>query len=348
MSLRATGEGHISSIVFRRGVIDKDNRIIIETASPVSRRLKIVEDPDFERATFRQTLADTGALSEFAESVLDRLGERFTPRELGVEIERTRQIHDAPEGWQECLENMFCVARSNYKMIVPEDAEASEIVIFPMSENESRGIEDLRLVRFTDEDGSMCYYGTYTAFNGYKTFPTLLETHDFRNLEIHTMNGRHAKNKGMALFLACRPLKIVEDPDFERATFRQTLADTGALSEFAESVLDRLGERFTPRELGVEIERTRQIHDAPEGWQECLENMFCVARSNYKMIVPEDAEASEIVIFPMSENESRGIEDLRLVRFTDDDGSVCYYGTPTRRSSRPPTKTVSRRVRPAF
>ena len=95
---------------------------------------------------------------------------------------------------------MFCVARSNHKVIIPEDAEASEIVIFPMSENESRGIEDLRLVRFTDEDGSVRYYGTYTAFNGYKTFPTVLETHDFRTLEIHTMNGRRAMNKGMALF----------------------------------------------------------------------------------------------------------------------------------------------------
>ncbi|MFB3110897.1 MAG: glycoside hydrolase family 130 protein, partial [Gemmatimonadales bacterium] len=200
MSLRATGEGHISSIVFRRGVIDKDNHIIIETASSVSRRLKIVEDPDFERATFRQTLADIGALSEFAESVLARLGERFTLRELGAEIERTCQIHDSPEGEQECSENMFCVARSNYKVIVPEDAEASEIVIFPMSETESRGIEDLRLVRFTDEDGSVRYFGTYTAFNGYKTFPTVIETHDFRTLEIHTMSGRHAKNKGMALF----------------------------------------------------------------------------------------------------------------------------------------------------
>ncbi|MEE8551206.1 MAG: glycoside hydrolase family 130 protein [Gemmatimonadota bacterium] len=200
MSLRATGEGHISSIVFRRGVIDRDNRIIIETASPVGRRLKIVEDPDFERATFRQTLADAGALSEFAEGVLARLGERFTLRELGAEIDGARQIHDSPEGWQECLENMFCVARSNYKLIVPDDAEASEIVIFPMSENESRGIEDLRLVRFTDDDGSVCYYGTYTAFNGYKIFPTLLKTLDFRTVEIHTMNGRQAKNKGMALF----------------------------------------------------------------------------------------------------------------------------------------------------
>jgi len=41
MSLRATGEGHVSSIVFRRGVIDAENNIILEQGSPYSRPLKV-------------------------------------------------------------------------------------------------------------------------------------------------------------------------------------------------------------------------------------------------------------------------------------------------------------------
>ena len=95
---------------------------------------------------------------------------------------------------------MLYLARSNYKLLLPEGTYASEIVIFPSSENESRGIEDVRLVRFTDDDGSERLYGTYTAYNGYATFPTLLETTDQRIIDIRTMYGRYAKNKGMALF----------------------------------------------------------------------------------------------------------------------------------------------------
>ncbi|MCZ6685878.1 MAG: glycoside hydrolase family 130 protein [Candidatus Dadabacteria bacterium] len=200
MSLRATGEGHVSSIVFRRGVIDKDNNIIIETKSPVSRAMRRIEDAEYETAKFRQRLADVGALSEFAEGVLSRVGERFTLRELGGEIERTRQSHESPYGWEECKENMLCLALSNSKLVIPADAEASEMVIFPSSENESQGIEDLRLVQFTDDDGSVRYYGTYSAYNGHVTFPTLLETRDFKTIEIRTIYGRCAKNKGMALF----------------------------------------------------------------------------------------------------------------------------------------------------
>jgi predicted GH43/DUF377 family glycosyl hydrolase len=200
MSLRATGEGHVSSIVFRRGVIDKDNYIIIETESSVSRAMRRIDDAEYETAKFRQRLADIGALSEFAEGVLSRVGERFSLRELESEIERTRQVPESPHGWQDCVENMLCLAQSNSKLVMPEDAETSEMVIFPSSENESQGIEDLRLVRFTDDDGSVSYYGTYTAYNGHVTFPTLLETRDFKTIEMHTIYGRQAKNKGMALF----------------------------------------------------------------------------------------------------------------------------------------------------
>jgi predicted GH43/DUF377 family glycosyl hydrolase len=200
MSLRATGEGHVSSIVFRAGVIDEDNNIIVEGSSPVSRTLDTVPDTKFDKTYFRHTLRDIGALVPPEEAVLDRLGEEFTIGELEAELERVRAAAESPSEFEAFAENMLTLARSNYKFVIPDDAYASEIVIFPSSENESRGIEDVRLVRFTDEDGSAMLYGTYTAYNGYAIFPTLIESDDLRTLEIHTMAGRYARNKGMALF----------------------------------------------------------------------------------------------------------------------------------------------------
>jgi predicted GH43/DUF377 family glycosyl hydrolase len=73
-------------------------------------------------------------------------------------------------------------------------------VIFPQNTNESHGIEDLRMVRFVDDDGVVTYFGTCTAFDGYRILPQLIETKDFLRLSIHTLNGARAQNKGMALF----------------------------------------------------------------------------------------------------------------------------------------------------
>ena len=200
MSLRATGEGHVSSIVFRAGIIDKDNNIIVDETSPITRTLETIPDPDFETAHFRHTLQDIGALSPYAERVLGKLADQFTIGELEDELERSSESATSPSAFEECAENMWTLARSNYKFVIPDDVLASEIVIFPSSENESRGIEDVRLVDFTDDDGSRVLFGTYTAYNGFAIFPTLLESHDLRTLEIHTMAGRYARNKGMALF----------------------------------------------------------------------------------------------------------------------------------------------------
>jgi predicted GH43/DUF377 family glycosyl hydrolase len=200
MSLRATGEGHVSSIGFRRGVIDNNNNIIVGEASPVSRALRTIPDLDFETAHFRHTLRDIGALTPDAEQILASFGKEFTIQELDAELEQMRASAVSPAAFEECAENMLTLARSNYKFVIPDDAFPSEIVIFPSSENESRGIEDVRLVAFTDDDGSEVLFGTYTAYNGFAIFPTLLESHDLRTLEIHTMAGRYAKNKGMALF----------------------------------------------------------------------------------------------------------------------------------------------------
>ena len=204
MSLRATGEGHISSIVFRRGVVDAQGSISIDSPSPVSHQLEVAHDVAYEKTLFRQKLVEMGSYSDDAESILDRLPDSLTLADIKEGIEQARRSCDAPEAICQAAESMLWVARSNYTLRVPAGTDPSEAVIFPTSENESRGIEDARLVRFTEDDGSTCYFGTYTAYNGHAIMPQLLEGRqqpdgDVR-IDVHTMSGSQAQNKGMALF----------------------------------------------------------------------------------------------------------------------------------------------------
>jgi len=200
MSLRATGEGHISSIVFRRGVIDAELNIDMDAVSPYSRQLEVVENRSYEKRVYLLKLIEMGSYNDLAGAVLDRLGEGFTFRELNEAIERIDETQDAPASLQETADNMLSLARSNYHMYLPEDADPSEIVIFPSSENESHGIEDVRLVHFVDDDGPSRYYGTYTAYNGFRILPQILEMSEHGTVKVHTMGGRYARNKGVALF----------------------------------------------------------------------------------------------------------------------------------------------------
>jgi predicted GH43/DUF377 family glycosyl hydrolase len=197
MSLRATGEGHVSSIVFRTGVIYSDQKIQMDPLSRFTHPIKVVPDKRYDRELFRRKLKDIKVPKPTSDAVLSRVGESFTM----VQLEQA--IASAQEAEPRKLESQDAVlwlARSNYQLELSPDAEASELVIFPQTTNESRGIEDLRLVRFTNDDGSVTYYGTCTAFDGYRTLPELIETNDLLKIGVHTLNGAKAQNKGLALF----------------------------------------------------------------------------------------------------------------------------------------------------
>src|SRR5690606_22272932 len=92
------------------------------------------------------------------------------------------------------------LARSNYEVHFHPTVTLSQRIIFPVSPNASNGIEDARFARFTDDDGSVYYYATYTAYNGRAILPQLLETPDFQNFRVRTLNGKAVQNKGLALF----------------------------------------------------------------------------------------------------------------------------------------------------
>ncbi len=201
MSLRATGEGHVSSIVFRSGRLDQDNTIFFDPISDYVETPDLRLDPVYNRHLFQLKLDEMDACNEITAYLFDHLPEIFSNNELKEQIETLASQLVFPETRQnETFQVMYWLASSNYEMSFRPDHRISERVIFPISENENRGIEDARFVLFTDDNGEVTYYATYTAFNGFNILPQLIETKDFIKFNILTLNGKAVQNKGMALF----------------------------------------------------------------------------------------------------------------------------------------------------
>lgn len=200
MSLRATGEGHISSTVFRTGVIMPDESIAIDEAPRLSARTRVAPDHSYHKWIFRRKLAEMSVHMDEVDRVLERLHDEFTFVELEKAIQDYQEAGADVTTFTEAVNSMLYLARSNYQVKLSPDADVSHLVLFPHSEDEAHGIEDMRLVRFVDDDASVTYYGTYTAYNGTNILPMLIETADFKRVRVHTLNGACALNKGMALF----------------------------------------------------------------------------------------------------------------------------------------------------
>lgn len=200
MSLRATGEGHVSSVVFRTGLITANQEVLLDPAPTLMHRARIVPDRQFHKPLFHQKLVEMGLDGSTVVNVLQRLGKWFTMNDLMNAIDQARPELLEVAGSNEALRTIHWLASSNYHINLEAAASLQELVIFPMSEDESHGIEDLRLVRFVDDDGQASYYGTYTAYNGVRTLPMMIQTRDFKRIEVHSLNGPGAANKGLALF----------------------------------------------------------------------------------------------------------------------------------------------------
>jgi predicted GH43/DUF377 family glycosyl hydrolase len=197
LSLRATGEGHISSITFRSGVVGPDVSIRMDPHTRYVTSPDVYANSLYEKDLFSRKLKELGYKNELSDEVLLGLEERFTL----VEIEnRLKEIGAEKEVRTDDINAIRALARANYDLRFLPEKHLSERVIFPFSPNELNGIEDARFVEFTDDDGSRTYYATYTAYNGRMTFPQFIETEDFQNFHISTLNGPQVQNKGMALF----------------------------------------------------------------------------------------------------------------------------------------------------
>jgi predicted GH43/DUF377 family glycosyl hydrolase len=201
LSLRATGEGHISSVTFREGVVSAQHRI---TLTP---RARLVTQPDrtpdalYAKALFARKLAEAGMQNEFCRSVLERLPEDFTLDELRVVLDEIWQHGGSADATAtRAARGILLLAESNYEVHFAPEGDIGQRVLFPYTSSQSHGIEDARFVLFRDDDGSATYYATYTAYDGRITLPQLLETPDFLHFKFSTLNGPAVQNKGMALF----------------------------------------------------------------------------------------------------------------------------------------------------
>lgn len=200
LSLRAIGEGHISSIVFREGVITRDNQIVLFPSFPIVAEPQKVSNPIIIKSLFIRKLAELGAWNQVSRLIIEPLDEQFTLSTLishAIKITRENIHFDNSHVTFDIIKTL---AYNNYEVRFPDDQPISSRVIFPSSPNEMNGIEDARFVLFTDDNGNKKYYATYTAYDGKVVLPQLLETNDFLNFKFITLNGDAARNKGMALF----------------------------------------------------------------------------------------------------------------------------------------------------
>ncbi|MEX2116026.1 MAG: glycoside hydrolase family 130 protein, partial [Bacteroidota bacterium] len=200
MSLRATGEGHISSIEFRTGIISNDGTVRLDPRERFAVSAEVEQDPQYEKDEFLVKTKDEGYLNATTKAVIGSLPKLFKRSELLASVTKVEKKNRNPSAERsKALQYLKALSELNYEISFPESQALSESVIFPVSLFESNGIEDARFVRFVD-NGSVRYYATYTAYNGRQIMPLLLETEDFRHFRVRSLSGKAAKNKGMALF----------------------------------------------------------------------------------------------------------------------------------------------------
>ena len=198
VSVRAVGEGHLSSIEFRTGYVGPTGNIHLDPAGvPVTGHRRA---PMFDRELFIAKLEEMGAVDDLVRRTLGGLDERFTMANLDDALASLAQEEAPSTAAQHLIQVIHWLAASNYELTFPDESALPQRVLFPDGPTESRGMEDARLVRFVAPDGSAVYYATYTAFDGFNILPQLIETRDFQTFRIATLNGRAARNKGMAIF----------------------------------------------------------------------------------------------------------------------------------------------------
>lgn len=200
VSFRATGEGHVSSIVFRMGVIDKYNNISFEEPGALVDSPEFVKRYVYKKEAFINKLAEMNIHKDIVDVVMNKLGNEFVYGDLQKVISDTKNEIALTYSKNNVLDAINWLADAHYDISFSLDTAISERVIFPVSFSESNGIEDARFVKFIDDDGRITYYATYTAYNGFTILPKLLKTRNFFDFKSLPLNGKYAQDKNLALF----------------------------------------------------------------------------------------------------------------------------------------------------
>lgn len=198
MSVRAVGEGHISSLVFRTGSLMPDGEIRIDPASPFA-STRASRFTGLRRRVVQQAIADAGIDSPELQLLVGMLPETFTPEEVISHLNAVPHVDTSVDREKLSLV-LSALGTSSYEVDFDAETGLSERVLWPTSHDERRGIEDARFTRFTDERGAVLYRATYTGFDGSHVVSRVLETQDFRVFTSTPLSGKAVQNKGVAFF----------------------------------------------------------------------------------------------------------------------------------------------------
>lgn len=192
LSLRATGEGHISSIAFLSGILEANRNIRLEDTCLKLAAGKRVTQKLFQKSGLAEKLS-----AERTKFLFNKLPDPFTAADAlkAMEMHVSNQEQDL-SSLKDYLSGYF---DTHYDLEFSQEIPLESRILFPASRAESNGMEDARFVQFADEKGKR-YLGTYTAYNGRAICPHLIETTDFLYFKICPLGGNAASDKGMALF----------------------------------------------------------------------------------------------------------------------------------------------------
>lgn len=200
LSFRATGEGHISSIEFRSGILDKYNNMIMEPAHHQCETPEIIMKAIYEKKFFLRKLKELQLENDITKNIFNKLPSKFTFEKLQDKLETVKKKIRLSRTSRDVINLIYFLARSNHERHFRPGSHISERVLFPVSKEAIKGIEDARFVRFHEDNGEIFYYATYTAFNGFRILPMMFRTKDFLSFNFCAMVGAAIKDKGMALF----------------------------------------------------------------------------------------------------------------------------------------------------
>lgn len=201
LSLRATGEGHISSLIFRGAILSKDNQITLAEPGNLIDEAETVKDFLYSKDIFLSKLKEMKIDLDMCNKIIGELPDKFSYDQIRnalMDIEK-----NCPSSTLEhkiSLDEITWLAESYTRIRFSLDTDLSERVIFPLSQFEKNGIEDARFVKFTEDNGDTIYYATYTAYDGYNILPKLIETKDFYTFKMFPLHGEFATDKNLALF----------------------------------------------------------------------------------------------------------------------------------------------------
>ena len=199
MSFRATGEGHISSLVFRRLLIDGDTLKLLPSGVFID-EADVIKGATLHKEEFEKIFQQMDVETKLFKDILNIMPETFSYSDINPVLDEYIRKNHLSLDQEKTLNHIRWLAKSFVDIKFSLDTDISERVIFPISKYEMKGIEDARFVKFYNEDGSISYYATYTAYDGFSIMPKLLETKDFYHFNIRPIHGKYAKDKNLALF----------------------------------------------------------------------------------------------------------------------------------------------------